>query len=88
MENIMKMVFIYFYGRLTLTQNALQSNIKWVKIRNLSGWVAFHGILPSFWFKYSFLSDLIFKSIQSHQTLDAIENRLNTDQIGTRSKFT
>lgn len=36
------------YGRLTLTQNALQSNIKWVKIRNLSGWVAFHGILPSF----------------------------------------
>lgn len=48
MENIMKMAFIYFYGRLTLTQNALQSNIKWVKIRNLSGWVAFHGILPSF----------------------------------------
>lgn len=21
---------------------------QWVKIRNLSGWVAFHGILPSF----------------------------------------
>lgn len=41
---IMKMVFIYFYGRLTLAQNALQSNVKWVKIRNLSGWVAFHGI--------------------------------------------
>lgn len=40
MENIMKMVFIYFYGRLTLTQNALQSNINGWKFAILvAGWL-------------------------------------------------